>query len=544
MSRHAFLTHLILLILVSLLALWPFFHKGYFPTHDGEWMVIRATAFHRTLRSGQFPVRFVDRLNNNYGYPVMNFLYPLPFYGAEVPKILGFGFVDSVKTVFVISSVLSVVAMFWALRQMFTPAAAFAGALIYLFIPYRFVDLYVRGSIGENFAFAIIPLIFGSIIKIQKGHKIFYPLLSISTALLILSHNVIAVLFIPLFILLSAVAYKKSLITITASMLLGVLLSAFFTIPAIYDLQYVRLSQIKVSNISDHLVPLGRLIIPSWGYGPNPNGQDAMSVQIGLIAITILLASIYLLIIRRKKNPLAPFLATLLIIAVLLMDKQSQFIWQAVPKIDIIQFPWRLLSLIVFITSFLASFVIDSQNKKKPATALLIAIAVISSVLYIKPQSFVDRGDSYYATNEGTTTVADEYLPLWVKEKPKDRANEKIIISQGQITSQNIRPSNYEAVIFSNGGTKVQVNTIYFPGWQVKVDPDPCHVNLCINSSDRIDHPNNNNGLINFELPKGKHKVIIEYTESSVHLASDLISLAALLATGVLSIYLWRKRKS
>ena len=71
---------LILITFLTLIGLWPFFRPGYFESHDGEWMVIRFTAFHQTLAVGQFPVRFVDRLNNNYGYPVVNFLYPLPFY--------------------------------------------------------------------------------------------------------------------------------------------------------------------------------------------------------------------------------------------------------------------------------------------------------------------------------------------------------------------------------------------------------------------------------------------------------------------------------
>src|SRR3989338_3972110 len=88
-------SQIFLIIVFSLIALWPFFKKGYFESHDGEWMVIRFSAFHQTLASGQIPVRFVDRLNNNYGYPVLNFLYPLPFYLAEIPKLLGFEFQPS-----------------------------------------------------------------------------------------------------------------------------------------------------------------------------------------------------------------------------------------------------------------------------------------------------------------------------------------------------------------------------------------------------------------------------------------------------------------
>src|SRR3990167_6932867 len=227
--------YLFVIIILSLIALWPFFRKGYFETHDGEWMVIRFSAFHQTLAARQFPVRFVDRLNNNYGYPVLNFLYPLPFYLSEVPKALGFGFIDSVKITFISFTVFSVVAMFWALSQYFSKYASLAGAIIYLFIPYRFVDLYVRGSLGENVALAIAPLVLGSIFKVAKGEKFFLPILAASVGLLITSHNVIAILLLPLFFLIAMFLVKKDKLKISVAFFAGILISAFFWVPAIYD---------------------------------------------------------------------------------------------------------------------------------------------------------------------------------------------------------------------------------------------------------------------------------------------------------------------
>ena len=291
-----------LIILVSLLAVWPFFRKGYFESHDGEWMIIRFSAFHQTLRSGQFPVRFVDRLNNNYGYPVLNFLYPLPFYLAEIPKVLGFGFVDSIKIVFVLSTVSSALAMFWALSQIFDKRASLAGSIVYLFIPYRFVDLYVRGSLGESLAFAIVPLVAGCIFKIAKGNKLYMPLLSISTACLILSHNVIAILFLPFFLIISLVLIEKDKIKTVNTFIMGILISTFFWLPALYDLRFVRLSQIDISNVADHLVNPLNLIIPSWGYGPNPNEPSGLSVQFGLVTLAIILSAIYLRWKMKTKN--------------------------------------------------------------------------------------------------------------------------------------------------------------------------------------------------------------------------------------------------
>ncbi|MEX2028055.1 MAG: YfhO family protein [Candidatus Curtissbacteria bacterium] len=525
--------YVVILFLLSMVAIWPFFKKGYFQSHDGEWMVIRFSAFHQTLRAGQFPVRFVDRLNNNYGYPVLNFLYPLPFYLAEVPKALGFSFVNSIKIVFAASTVASSLAMFWALSQRFSLPASFAASVLYIFIPYRFVDLYVRGSLGESLAFAAVPLCLGAIFKVAKGNKIFLPFLSLSVSTLILSHNVIAFLFLPIFVVLSLLLIKKERIRLAGHFLLGLLVASFFVLPALYDLKYVKLPQIKVGNTQDHLVDLASLVIPRWGYGPSPNGQNPLPVQIGLVPLAVFMSALYLQS-RKKAEPSLRFLLVVSILCVFLMSKFSGIFWQNFRFSDLVQFPWRLLSIIVFTSSVTAAWVID-MSKNKRTLALTVAIAcILSTILYTKPQTFVDRGDGFYSTNEGTTTVADEYMPLWVNAHKNSRADQKIeLVGEGQIKNLNIKPSVYKAEIESPSGVIVNVNAVYFPGWQASVDDKKVPLNFA-----------NDFGLINFQLPAGKHEVIIKYTESPVATAADIVSIVAVLTTGFSFYKSWPNKKS
>ena len=524
---------LLFVFCISLISIWPFFKKGYFESHDGEWMVIRFSAFHQTLADGQFPVRFVDRLNNNYGYPVLNFLYPLPFYLAEIPKILGFGFVDSIKIVFAASAIASSVAVFWALSQIFTKTASFTGAILYLFVPYRFVDLYVRGSIGENLAFVFVPMILGSIYKIAKGEKIFLPILAVAISLLILSHNVIAVLFVPFFWLVSIFSSPKYKFRITFAFVGGILISAFFWLPALIDLQYVRLSQIKVSNISDHLVNLKSLIVPEWGYGPAPSSSGGFSPQLGLVSQAIFITAFYLRFIKKHKNLIVDFMLIIVAASIFLMTKSSSMLWQKIPIIDVIQFPWRLLSVIVFASAFLSAFIIQNTKKTQIATLLIVSAAIISTLFYTKPSVFVDKGDGFYSTNEDSTTVRDEYLPLWVTEKPQQRAVSKIEVERGDanILKATIKHSYYRAKINSLGDSVIKVNTIYFPGWQVKADGQITPIDY-----------KNKSGLITFELSPGIHEVIINYASSPIHRLSEYISLAAFLVVG--GYYLWIRKNS
>ena len=524
-----------LIILISLIALWPFFKTGYFESHDGQWMVIRFSAFHQTLADGQFPVRFVDRLNNNYGYPVLNFLYPLPFYLAEIPKVLGFGFVDSIKIIFAVSTIASSVFMFWALSQFFGKYASFTGAIVYLFVPYRFLDIYVRGSLGENLAFAFAPLILGSVFKIAKGKKLFFPLLSIFVAGLILSHNVMAVLFLPLFLLVILTTIKKRIPVVLAFLGLGILASAFFWLSALYDLQFVHLSQIKISNIEDYLVNVTKLIWPTWGYGPNPNATSGLSVQLGIVTISVFIGTVLLKLTTKYKNFLIDALLIVFVLIFVLLTKYSLSIWKLIPYLDIIQFPFRLLSLVVFISAIFSAFIVSLNRNKIVLAILLVLASILSTIIYTKPMSFVNKGDAYYSTNEDTTTVKDEYLPLWVSEKPNTRAVNKIEVASGdaKIYEREIKHSFYSADIKAQEESIIKVNSIYFPGWEVRENGRKVPISY-----------QNKYGLITFQLSAGIHKVIINYARSPVHRLSEYISLLAFFVIGGYFYFLWQRKNS
>ncbi len=497
-------------------------------------MVIRFSAFHQTLRAGQFPIRFVDRLNSNYGYPVLNFLYPLPFYLAEIPKAAGLNFADSIKFVFAASTIFSSIAMFWALSQRFSQAASFAASVVYLFIPYRFVDLYVRGSLGESLAFAVVPLCLGAIFKIASGKKIYYPLLSLSLALLIISHNVMAVLFLPIFFIVSVALVKKDKVYLLGAFLLGILMASFFAVPALFDLKLVKLSTIKVGNPLDHLSSLKDLIIPKWGYGPTPGGNNPLPTQIGIVPLFIAVAALLLQISKKGKDHIVKLFLITFILVIFLMSKLSAFFWANFPFSDLIQFPWRLLSLIALISAYLTAYVVDESKNKKILVIIIVVASILATILYIKPKAVTYNDDGFYSTNEGTTTVRDEYLPLWVKQQKPTRANTKIELPQNaQIQNLSIRPTLYSATINSPSDANIQVNSIYFPGWIVTVDNKKTPINVL-----------DDFGLINFQLPAGKHEVIIKYTESPVATAADIVSIVAVLITGFSFYKLWANKKS
>src|SRR5205814_7617229 len=155
-----------IIVILSLPAIVGLLHKGFFVTDDGEWMIIRFSAFYQALHDGQFPVRFLQRLNFNYGYPASTFLYPGFMYAGILFHILKIGFVDTIKWILGISLFGTTIFTYFWLSKMFTKkSAAVIGALVSLYVPYHFYDIYTRGSVGEVFALLWIPFVLWMIEK-------------------------------------------------------------------------------------------------------------------------------------------------------------------------------------------------------------------------------------------------------------------------------------------------------------------------------------------------------------------------------------------
>src|SRR3989344_1280763 len=235
---------IILIILFSVPAILPLFRSGFPVTDDGEWMIIRFSAFHQALRDGQLPVRFLGRLNYGFGYPVANFLYPGFMYLTEPIHLMGFGVVDSIKILIGLSMISSAVFTFLWLSKYFSTNLAFIGSLIYLYAPYHLYDLYKRGSVGELLGLTIVPFIFW-----QIDRKSFFWQV-IGFALLILAHNTLAVMFMPVIIIYFIIKRMQGDFIFLIQKLLIFLLfsfafSAFFWIPALLELSYTKFSRIQ-----------------------------------------------------------------------------------------------------------------------------------------------------------------------------------------------------------------------------------------------------------------------------------------------------------
>ena len=248
MKRFTKIGWYILLLVISVIPLLNLFQAGLPVTHDGQDHVARIANFYLSLSEGIVIPRWAGLLNWGYGHPILMFLYPFPSYTASLFHLIGFSFVDSTKLVFALGFVASFFAMYVWAASVWGRTIGLLAAVLYVFAPYRFVDLYVRGAIGEHMAFVFPPLILLGLYHMAKdkvSSKKSWALAVLGSAGLILSHNALSLMFLPIIGLyvayLSAYETKHKFLFIAqaiVSIFWGFIVSAFFWMPALLEGKY------------------------------------------------------------------------------------------------------------------------------------------------------------------------------------------------------------------------------------------------------------------------------------------------------------------
>jgi hypothetical protein len=485
--------HSVVLILgigiLSLLAVYPLFQKGFFLSDDGEWMVIRFSAFYQTLGNGQLPPRFFGRLNHGFGYPIGVFLYPAFMYFATPLKLVGLGYADAIKTVIISSFLFSGVGTYLWLRLRFSVLAAIMGALLYVYFPYHLYDLYVRGSVGELVGFAVLPFLLISIAKKNVAWG------SLLYGLLILSHNTFAFLLTP-FLIIYTYFHQRSLLWMY---LFGLLASAFFWFPSLSELPYTRFSEVAISRWQDYFL-----------------SEENFSL-VGITGFLLLTVSAYGIF---KGDKTVRLFAVIGVISLFFASSYSAIMWSngILPKL--VQFPWRFLILAVCAGSFLIAYSIDSLKGQKKIflAALMTIIIAISALPILQEYKSVVRDEGFYATNEDTTTTHGEYMPRWVKKVPLEHPNQRGFwkTGNGEITVASQNSNRTQLSLKSSEGGEFTLNKIYYPGWQAALNGEP----IPVLTSDE--------GYVMVHIPPGEHTIDFTFRETFFRFLSNIVSVLSI----------------
>jgi len=525
-----------------LIASRDLFKSGYFPIHD-DLQVGRLYEIDSCFKDSQFPCRWVPDMGYGYGYPLFNYYPPLPYFFGELVHKLGFSFIDSTKIMFLGAILISAILMYLFGKSLWGQWGGVLSSVLYIFAPYHAVDIYVRGAMNEAWAIAFLPGVCWAVYEIiDHRDKKYVPVMAIMFAMLLLSHNLMAFIFTPviaffalLMIWLRKKNFKEKILKLVLGGLWGFGLAAFFTLPVIVEKKYAHVETMLMGyfNYLAHFVSIKKLLFTRfWGYGSSGWLQETgMPFQVGIfhwvLAVFVFLGSVFFFLKRKISKEyliLNTCFLILFIFSLFLVHLRSVFIWNAVPILAYLQFPWRFLTLVVFSISILGGgivFFFKSERWKVIVTTVLLLITVWLNYSFFRfekifPMTDQEKLFSAKGWNKLQTDAIFDYLPIYAKVPPGGPAPEKpeIIEGFGEISGVEKGSNWYRFSINVDNKAKVQIPEYDFPGWKVWVD----------NKLTQIYH-DNSLGLITIFISPGSHTVKLKLTDTPVRTVGNAISL-------------------
>lgn len=535
--RKRELLYILILTLFVFLSSKALFHEGFFRTID-DITTVRIVYMEKELKRNKqsfstnnwfnnFPVRLSGELSNNYGYPLYLFYAPLTYYiGAFLKLLLGVSHIVATKYVYVFPLIFGPFAFYFAARQKMLPFPALIAAIFFTLFPYRGSNTYIRGAAPEAWAISFLPLAMAGLFLLAKNKKIGGIIFAISFFLVLISHNLVGMLFGGLVLLYGLFFLAKNK-DFWKFFILGVGLSAFYLLPMLYYLKVIRVTHLEINTtyILQTLEPLSELFkIQIY----------ERIFRISGILFYILIGGLIFFTYKKLKGERHLkeifFWGICGLVLYLLLFEPFKFIWQlTMPITGVLQFVWRILSVLAFIIPlFLGLWLAQVKNLYLKVTITVLAIVGSLNFLPVfKPEAY---SYFYEYKPEGpcaTTSWQDEYLPIWVKGCPAPKSSLETL-PEARINILSDNSLSIKADITADEDTQLIVNKYYFPGWHI-----------FINGQDSpLDYSFSIDGIFKTSLSPGKHQVEVVYKKTPIMWLSDLISISSF----VLLLYLTRHK--
>lgn len=443
---------LLLFAILALFMMRPVLGPVWYPVHDTT-SVARAYLLQKSLASGQIPAVWAGELDNGAGYPLFHFYAPAFTYLSLLGKVLTTSYFAGIKLVLILTAISGMTGMYLLTRR-WGRSAGLVAAISYGLLPYAAINLYVRGAYAEYLSMSLLPWVFyfWSSLTLRR-HALWA---GISTALFILSHNLIPLMTAPFLIAWILLNHPGKLKVMVLPTLLTLGLCAFFLAPLVFERNFVQADTIaKTTDYTKHFVTPSQLWNSPWGFGGSAPGlEDGMSFKIGKIQLLLAALASLVIIFKRQKKLLFVVIAGLA--AMYMTTDYSSWFYQHLPYVSLIQFPWRFLVLVGFFVCLLAGYAVTlfKHNLLRAMVSLVVVLALIFVNLKLfAPQTTFSADQNRYTSREyvaSIPSIVPEYAPSWLKGASPTPLNATILpyyyYPTWQVTLDNRRVNTYASV--------------------------------------------------------------------------------------------------
>lgn len=535
-------------LVLSLAAVLPLLTPGHLWAHDAGAHLFRLSEVARALSEGVLYPRFLPDAYGGLGGPILNFNPTAPYYLPALLVLAGIGPIAALK----IAAGAAMIAGGLAVRVLARPHLGRAGAavagLAYVFLPYRIANLYVRMAYSELVAMVVLPLALAAARRAARSPS---PrrigAAGIALGLLPATHFPTSVLGVPL-VLLYALASsrrgRRARGAASAAALLGVALaaSAFAWLPALAEQgqTHYEESTAGYDHYGHHFLSWPQLLSVKWGFGPSmPGSCDQMSFQIGwahLLGLGVSLAAAAARSARAR--PIALLCAAVAAVGSFLMLGPARPLWDRLPILQDVQFPWRFLGIVGLATSLAVGLAAAlpgapagaaagaaSQPRRpwivRTATAVMIVVVVGACVPYLKSR----RGDGKDA-DFTPEAIRRQYFGE-LKFQPRE------------VSALRFRPEGPRAALLGGGTASIVEERTHRTAVEVDA-PAPATLRLHLfatpgwrawSGGEELPlRAEAGTGLVLVEVPAGRRRVDLRFGNTPVRRAGWVLSAAGVLA--------------
>jgi hypothetical protein len=480
----------------SIFILIPFFLLGTASGHDVEFHIASWLDVASQWKQGILYPRWTQWTNHGFGEPRFVFYPPLSWVFGAVLTLFLHG--SAVPMVYIsLTQTLAGFSAYMLLRRLASRRAAILGALFYSVNPDALLMTYIRSDFAEQLACALFPLLLLVALYICEllpstkppaRNIAAFALLYAGAWLCNAPAGVIASYAMALLVGWAALTRRSGRILSRggAALALGLGLASFYIVPAAYEQRWVNISQ----ALSSGLAPAQNFLFTVID-DPEHTWFNWIA---SICAICLILVFALAALLSRKFRRLdsssagtenrAPFGALLLLgsVATALMLSWTLPIWDHLPKLRFVQFPWRCMSMVALMAACFLAALAEKRHG-------WIAIAVILALMVPLAQFLVrntwwdsdEMSTMSDAINTGTGfDGTDEYDPLGDDhmELPTSAPLTKMLSPdrqtgvdpQAHVQIQKWKANEKEIRVETTAAVDIAVRLLNYPAWKVEVN--------------------------------------------------------------------------